>query len=242
MALPLKIFLSYARKDAEYKDELLVHLSPLVRDKEIIVWHDNDTLPGEEFDLRIQNELEAADVVLFLISPNFMASEYIRKEIQQAIDRHPQGGIAIVPIWIKPLAIPYQRLDKFQSLPKDRKPVSQWRDHDEAWVDVVRQLHLLFNKLRGGRATENPTPSQNAPKKLSDTDKKELSNLIAKSETKVALDLLQRLAPEHGTILLLASRFNKLQKDEITGIISFGDASIERNKINASILSLLDEL
>lgn len=247
MSQPLKIFISYARKDAAFKDELLVHLAPLIRNKDIIVWHDNDTLPGEEFDDRIKQELAAANVVIFLVSPNFMASEYIRKEIQQAIERQQRKELVIVPVWIIEIGIPDETLNRFQSLPKDRKPVDEWRTHDAAWADVVRQLDKLFKNLKERNTTDTQSPAAEAPKRKSTLDKNNIRNLIANDKIRDALQTLldyteHNDADNHNALTMLMARFNKLKRDEGMGILSTGDAQLERNRINAALLNILGDL
>lgn len=247
MSQPLKIFISYARKDANYKDDLLVHLSPLKRNGLIEAWHDSDVEPGEVWESEILNQLQEADVILFLVSPNFMASEYIhREEIQRAMERHKQGKTIIVPIWIKPVAVSDAELDRFQSLPKDRKPVSQWGDRDEAWVDVVQRLLPLFKKLSEQKA-DTKSPAAEAPKGKSALDKNNIRNLIANDKIRDALQTLldyteHNDADNHNALTMLMARFNKLKRDEGMGILSTGDAQLERNRINAALLGILGDL
>ncbi|MFN7115521.1 MAG: TIR domain-containing protein [Saprospiraceae bacterium] len=254
MSKPLKIFISYARKDADYKDELLVHLKPLKRNGIIEAWHDSDVEAGDEWEPEILRQLETADVLLFLVSPNFMASDYIyNKEIVEAKKRHDRKETVIVPIWIKPVSVPDDFLNKFQSLPKDRKPVSQWADHDEAWVDVVQRLKKLFDKLQNKTAE---TPQQSLSDSNNDAithassgtfSKAYIRELIGKSRTKDALTLLldhtaDTDAEAHNTLTLLASRFNETERNRRLGIVSHADLQLEHNRINMALLSLLDEI
>ncbi len=55
---PLKTFIIYARADAQFKDELLTHLRPFVKSGLLQRWVDSDLLPGEEWEKRIEKELE----------------------------------------------------------------------------------------------------------------------------------------------------------------------------------------
>ncbi len=254
MSQPLKLFISYARKDADYKDELLVHLKPLKRNGVIEAWHDSDVEAGDEWEPEILHQLETADVLLFLVSPNFMASDYIyNKEIVEAKKRHDHGDTTIVPIWIKPVSVPDDFLNKFQSLPKDRKPVSQWADHDEAWVDVVQRLKKLFDRLQN----KTPETSQNSfqdsnndaviHESSSNFSKAHIRDLISKSRTKDALKLLLDHTADsdsdaHNALTLLSSRFSETERNSRMGIASSSDLQLERNRINMALLSMLEEL
>lgn len=253
MSQPVKIFISYARKDAAFKDELLMHLKPLVRQNIISSWHDSEVELGDKWEPDILNHLRTADVILFLISPAFMASDYIHThEIQEAEKRYQQGRTKIVPIWIKEVGYESEFLKPFQALPKDRKPVADWHDHDAAWVDVVKQLLKLFEKLNPLSSNTNSTDDDSA-NQFEDSrfevafNKTYIRDLISKSRTKDALKrLLDHTADSdsdaHNTLTLLSSRFSEIERNSRLGIVSSSDLQLERNRINMALLSVLDEL
>ncbi len=139
------LFISYSHKDEAIKDELVKHLSGLKRMGMISEWNDRKILPGEEWDLEIKEKLELADLILCLISSDFMASDYINDvEVQKAIDRHQKQLAKIVPIVVRPCDFESFPVSKYQALPKDAKPISLWNDRDEALLDVVRSLKKLL--------------------------------------------------------------------------------------------------
>jgi internalin A len=89
---PLRVFCSYSRKDEKYLNELRTWLRGLERQRLIEWWHDREIVPGQEWREAIDENLEAADVILLLISPDFMASDFAYKEeMQRAICRHERG-------------------------------------------------------------------------------------------------------------------------------------------------------
>lgn len=86
-----------------------------------------------------------SQIILFLVSSSFMASNYIHDvEISEAIKRHEKGEVKIVPIIIRPCDYQSLPLSKYQGLPKDFNPISKWDDRDDAWLDVVNGIKKLL--------------------------------------------------------------------------------------------------
>lgn len=252
MSQPVKIFISYAREDETYKNELLKHLRPLERKGVIKSWHDGTLEAGQEWETELKDELETADVLIFLVSPDFVNSDYINDvEIKKAIERYKIGQVAIVPIWIRPVLASDDFLNKFQALPKDRKPISKWGDKDEAWVDVVTRLNQLFNKLNHTAADQpqvsteqNESSNENNSAAFS---KNLIRDLVGKGKTKDALKILldytETLDKDlHNNLTILSSRLSELERNARLGIISTSDQQLERNRINIALLSLLEEI
>lgn len=144
----ISLFISYSHKDEGIKSELVNHLSGMKRMGLISEWNDRKILPGEEWDTIIKNKIEQADVILFLISSDFMASDYINDvEIKKAIDRYQQKSVKIVPIIVRPCDFESFPVSQYQALPKDAKAISLWDDKDEALLDVVKSLKKLLQQL-----------------------------------------------------------------------------------------------
>jgi hypothetical protein len=70
------VFFSYSHKDEELRDRLEVALATLKRQGLIETWHDRMLRAGDEFDPGIREELERAEIILLLVSPDFIASSY----------------------------------------------------------------------------------------------------------------------------------------------------------------------
>jgi hypothetical protein len=71
-----RLFFSYSHRDEAFRDELEIHLSALKRQGVIETWHDRRIGAGKEFDPAISEHLESADIILLLVSPYFIASDY----------------------------------------------------------------------------------------------------------------------------------------------------------------------
>lgn len=145
---PLKVFISYSHKDEDLKEELEVHLASLKREGAIAPWQDRDIEAGKEWDETIRQELEAAQIILLLITPRFLASRYcFDEETQRAMARHAEGTARVVPIIMKPSDWQSSPFSKLQVLPKDGKPVTLWDNQDEALVSVVTQLRRVVKTM-----------------------------------------------------------------------------------------------
>jgi internalin A len=131
-----------------YFDGLITHLTSLNRQKIIEFWHDGQITPGQEWDKEIKTKLNEADIILMLVSADFMASEYIWEvELTRAVQRHEDKQAIVVPIIIRSVRWQNAPFSKLQALPKEAKPVSSWKDKDAAYVDIVEGLEkLITNK------------------------------------------------------------------------------------------------
>jgi hypothetical protein len=99
----LNLFFSYSHKDEALRDELEVHLAMLKRQGVISIWHDRRITAGEDFAGEIDQNLATADIILFLVSPDFIASDYCYDiEVKQALERHETGKAKVIPVILRP--------------------------------------------------------------------------------------------------------------------------------------------
>ena len=143
---PLRIFMSYSHKDEEYKNDLDLHLANLKRQGLIEVWQDRKISPGDEWDEAIKQALLESDIVLFFVSPAFMASRYIwETELPGAFALRAQKKAVIVPIFVKPVDDADSPFAKLQGLPRDKKPLSGFADRDEGLYQIAKELRELVS-------------------------------------------------------------------------------------------------
>ena len=144
----IKLFYCYARKDKSLRDELEIQLSWLKRRYQLINWHDHEILPGEEWEQAIDKHLNTAQLILLLISPDFMASDYCySKEMQRALERHKTGTCRVVPILLRPTYWEDAPFSSIQLLPTNAKPITSWSNSDEAFQDVVKEISRTIKDL-----------------------------------------------------------------------------------------------
>jgi TIR domain len=145
----IEIFISYSHKDDKLREELNIHLANLKRQRKIVAWHDREIEAGEEWDVKIKSNLESARIILLLISPDFMASDYCYDlEMRRAIQRHQNGTARVIPIILRPTDWTETPFSKLQVLPKDKDPITRWADRDAAFVHVVQEIRQAVELLQ----------------------------------------------------------------------------------------------
>lgn len=160
MSQPIKVFVSYSRRDKEYKEELLEFLAPMRRNNVIQIWNDKDIVPGEQWEDELLDRLTTADMVIFLLSPSLLNSDYIhRVEIKGAMERHKKGELIIIPILIRNSDFAESDFKTFQGLPCDLKPVSTWEDRDSAWLSVTKGLKRVIESIQKKIETKKASSS-----------------------------------------------------------------------------------
>jgi len=141
-----KVFISYSHTDEELKNRLINHLSSLVRKEAINIWHDRKLIAGYDFDHEIKQELLDSDLILFLISSEFIASDYINDvEVKKALDMHEKGDAIVVPIILRPCDWKELKFGKIQALPKDANPIINWGNMDQGFMSVIDGIKEIIN-------------------------------------------------------------------------------------------------
>lgn len=144
----LILFLSYAHEDEPFRRELEKHLAGLRREKLVEEWHDRLIMAGDDWDGEINAKLDAAHIILLLISPDFMASRYIDEvEVKRAMHRYEMGTATVIPVLIRPTEWQGAPFSKLQAVPTDAVPITEWKDQDAAFVNVVRHLRDVCREV-----------------------------------------------------------------------------------------------
>ena len=146
--MSVSIFFCYAHEDELLLNKLKTHLRPLQRQGLIDFWYDRDISAGTNWEQQIKEQLNAAQIILLLISPDFMDSDYCYGvEMQLALERNERGEALVIPIILRP--VDWQgMLGKLQALPTDAIPVmsSRWHSQDEAFFDVTEGIRKVVEK------------------------------------------------------------------------------------------------
>jgi Tfp pilus assembly protein PilF len=144
----MKVFYCYARKDKSLRDQLGIHLAALKREGLIVEWYDHDILPGADWAQEIDTQLNTANIILLLISSNFMHSDYCYNEMCRALDRHKDGKAHVIPIILRPITHWEKTpIGTLQVLPTGGKPIMSWSSHDEAFRNVAEGIAQVANAL-----------------------------------------------------------------------------------------------
>ena len=148
----LRVFISYSHQDEDCKDDSIVHLATLRRQGKILTWQDGDIEAGIEWDTEIKQQLESAEVILLLLTPHFLASDYcFVMEMKRAIQRHQDGTTRVIPIITKPCDWEDTYLSKLQTLPENTKPITQWNNRNAAFLDVVKGIRRIVESLQSDK-------------------------------------------------------------------------------------------
>ncbi len=159
----VKIFFCYAHEDEALLNKLKTHLRPLQRRGLIDLWYDRDISAGTEWEREISNHLNTAQIILLLISPDFMNSDYCYGiEMQRAIERHERNDANVIPIILRHALWQEEPLSKLQALPKDAKPVKSWNDLDEALNDAAEGIRKVAMEIMTNY-TSTISPSYDHP-------------------------------------------------------------------------------
>lgn len=151
-ALALKIFISYSHVDEAAKVALLKHLKPLIRMNLIETWDDAQIRAGERWDKRISTELNSADLIILLISIDFINSEYCYGiEMERALERDAEGTARVLPVICRSCMWSQAPFAALQALPKDGKPIATWPSDDDAFVNVVEGIRTIPEELLENR-------------------------------------------------------------------------------------------
>ncbi|MDQ2950532.1 MAG: toll/interleukin-1 receptor domain-containing protein [Acidobacteriota bacterium] len=179
----ISIFFSYSHNDQKLRDQLEVHLSMLKRQGVISAWHDRRLLAGSALDSGISVELDAADIILLLVSADFLASDYCySKEMLRAMKRHDAGEARVIPIILRPCEWQKAPFGKLVATPTDGKPVTKWADPDDAFLDITKAIRSAAEKLADhGTAQSVPASAAKPLPKLTTTDGPRTSNLRMRS-------------------------------------------------------------
>ena len=156
-----KVFISYSHKDETFKENFEEHLSTLKRKNIISVWHDRDINAGDHWKREIDENLKTSSIIIFLVSPSFIASNYCYEiEFQQAKKNEEKGKCKIIPVIIRPCSWEDLPLSNYQAVPKDALPISKWDNQDEAWLDSIDKIQTIASNFQFSISTRN-TNSQN---------------------------------------------------------------------------------
>lgn len=148
----LRLFVSYSHEDEQLKNELLKHLEPLKRLNLIDSWHDRKLVAGEEWEKSISKNLETADIILLLVSIDFINSKYCFDiELDCALELHAQKKAVVVPVILRNCLWQHTAFAKLQALPPEARAICAWPDRDEAFTKVATGIKQLAEEIRASR-------------------------------------------------------------------------------------------
>jgi hypothetical protein len=153
----IKIFYSYSRKDQALREKLDQHLAPLKYAGLIVPWYDLLLEPGSDWKKDIGNQLDTADMILLLVSANFLSSEYCYSiELKQALERDSRQEACVIPVILEPCDwkhswIPFSKLT---ALPNHETAITEWENREAAFASVAQNIRGKVTSLIQQRQTK----------------------------------------------------------------------------------------
>ena len=137
------------RKDKAFLADLEKHLIPLKGPLKITTWWEDMILGGADWKHEINKQLEESNIILLLVSPDFLASSHCRMIQQQAMELRKANKIFdVIPLLIRPVDLEHETIRELQSLPKNGLSISECKDKDKAWLEVRREIVEVVDKFR----------------------------------------------------------------------------------------------
>lgn len=131
-----KSVIIYAREDTEFLEKLERHLVPLRGRGLINPWYDREIPPGIDWEVRLWAEVKSADIILLLISLDFLAFDICRSEMEYALELHQSGSTRSLPVLLRHVSWEGLPVPAINAVPGDGRPVTRWKDQDEAVVEA----------------------------------------------------------------------------------------------------------
>ncbi len=135
------IFIAYSHNDLGHKNELKKFLRPLINTGQARVWDDYEIEGGQDWEAEIKKRLYGADIILLLVSPDSLASDYFYgQEVTVSLQRHDKGEAAVIPVILRPCTWTLTPLKRLEALPEKGRPVTSWASQDEAYTDIAHAI------------------------------------------------------------------------------------------------------
>lgn len=197
-------------------------------------WHDRRIVAGEDVDGSISTKLEEAEVILLLVSADFLASDYCWGiEVRRAMERHDANEATVIPVILRPCDWKPAPFGKILATPTDARPVTAWADRDDAFLNVVTSIRAALMERASRAATSRPIPEPVPTSAAPRSTQVRSSNLaISKRFTEADKDDFRVRAFEHtaqvfeGSLTALAqrhpeieARFRKIDANRFTAAV-----------------------
>lgn len=153
------LFFSYSHKDEELRDQLETQLAMLKRQGVIEAWHDRRIPAGGEINREIDQHINTDDIILLLISPDFIASDYCYEvEMTRAMERHEAGEAVVIPVILRHCDWQEAPFGRLKAVPRDGRPIKQWTDTDEAFLEVAKEVRAVARHAGAANASASKEP------------------------------------------------------------------------------------
>ncbi|HNI45916.1 MAG TPA: toll/interleukin-1 receptor domain-containing protein, partial [Chitinophagales bacterium] len=180
---PIQIFIAYSKHDEAYLKALLKHLKPAKKNNTIEVFHDGEIEAGKEWEKTIRANLHQSDIILLLVSANFVATDYCYdEEMIAAIALHEQGKAQVIPIIVTPFDFEDMPFAKLNFLPSKAKPISLYKDEGQhqAYTEIVIALKINYKEVYKRREVLQKARQEQEAQEKAEQERQEKEEKAAK--------------------------------------------------------------
>jgi hypothetical protein len=189
------VFFSYSHEDEGHRDQLEKQLAMLKRQGVIETWHDRRIGPGRDFVRAIDERINKDQIILLLVSADFLASDYCYDiEMKRAMERHHAGDAVVIPVILRACEWNHAPFGNLNATPRDGKPIKQWPDIDEAFLQVAKAVRQAAEDISGKTKSQSPSAkavSQVGPVQIPTMGPRSSNLRLAKSFTQRDKDKFQ---------------------------------------------------
>lgn len=166
------VFISYSHADTQWLRLLNTHLKPLTRDQKVEIWSDQKIRKGERWRDRIHKQLAMARVGIFLVSADFLASDFIHaQELPPLLRAAEKEGATLLTVIVRPCAGAFQDspLSQLQAMNGPHAPLSglSKTQREQIMASVYDELRGIFRAPAASPPRKAVTPRRAAPTKAS---------------------------------------------------------------------------
>ena len=153
----MHVFMSYSHVDEDLRNELEKHLAALRRQGAITTWHDRRIAPGDELHGQISNQLDSADIILLLVSADFIASDYCYDvEMSRALERHHRDEARVIPVILRPCDWKRTPFGGLMAVPEDGDPIVKHATLDDGFLEVAQAIRRVADAANTGSPVAEP--------------------------------------------------------------------------------------
>lgn len=177
------VFFSYSHADEALRDQVEKQLALLKRQGLIETWHDRRIGAGTDFSKEIDDHVETDDIILLLVSADFLDSDYCYdREMRRALERQEAGEAVVIPVILRPCEWQHAPFGKLNAVPPDGRPVTKYPDRDEALLEVAKAVRGAAERLKLKHGPPASLGAPNRPNRATNPPAPRSSNLALSRE------------------------------------------------------------